>query len=202
MSKKRTNSTGKTTKKTTEKTPGKATEKIIFQLDKLENLFKVLVKNGMSEIEWEDQNQRIYLKTALAAPAQGSHSSSHQASDLASAQNPATPYIASMPSLTSKSDLASPQSPNQDPGTAHLPKNHKQVFSPFVGTFYRSASPESDAYVQVGKMVKRGDPLCIVEAMKLMNEIETEFNGTIMSILVENGQPVEFGEPLFIIEAQ
>jgi acetyl-CoA carboxylase biotin carboxyl carrier protein len=69
-----------------------------------------------------------------------------------------------------------------------------------VGTFYRSSSPESDPYVEVGSSVKKGDTLCIIEAMKLLNEIEADRDGTIKEILVENAQPVEFGEPLFIIE--
>lgn len=73
------------------------------------------------------------------------------------------------------------------------------VKSPMVGTFYRAASPGSDPFVEVGSTVKAGDTLCIVEAMKLLNEIESEFSGTVKAILVENGQPVEYGEPLFII---
>ena len=73
------------------------------------------------------------------------------------------------------------------------------VTSPMVGTFYRSASPGSDPFISVGSTVKAGDTLCIVEAMKLLNEIESEFSGTVKAILVENGQPVEYGEPLFVI---
>ena len=69
-----------------------------------------------------------------------------------------------------------------------------------VGTFYRAASPSSPTFVEVGQSVKAGDTLCIIEAMKLMNEIEAEKSGVVKEILVENGQPVEFGEPLFIIE--
>ena len=73
------------------------------------------------------------------------------------------------------------------------------VKSPMVGTFYRAASPGSDPFVEVGSTVKIGDTLCIVEAMKLLNEIESEYAGTIKAILVDNGQPVEYGEPLFVI---
>ena len=69
-----------------------------------------------------------------------------------------------------------------------------------VGTFYRAASPESPAYVNMGDVISPGQVICIIEAMKLMNEIESEFSGKVVSILVENGQPVEFGEPLFVIE--
>ncbi len=72
--------------------------------------------------------------------------------------------------------------------------------SPMVGTFYRAPSPSAPAFVEVGQSVKAGDTLCIIEAMKLMNEIEAEKSGVIKEILVENGQPVEYGEPLFIIE--
>src|ERR1700761_6823061 len=74
------------------------------------------------------------------------------------------------------------------------------VKSPMVGTFYRSASPGSKPFVEVGSAIKEGDPVCIVEAMKIMNEIESDTTGTISKILVENGQAVEFGQPLFIVE--
>ncbi|MCX7793683.1 MAG: acetyl-CoA carboxylase biotin carboxyl carrier protein [Thermodesulfovibrionales bacterium] len=74
------------------------------------------------------------------------------------------------------------------------------VTSPIVGTFYRSPSPDAPPFVEVGTRVKKGQILCIIEAMKLMNEIESEVDGVVMRILVENGQPVEYGEPLFLIE--
>jgi acetyl-CoA carboxylase biotin carboxyl carrier protein len=74
------------------------------------------------------------------------------------------------------------------------------VKSPMVGTFYRSASPGSDPFIQIGSTVKVGDPICIIEAMKIMNEIEADAAGTIREILCENGQAVEFGQPLFVIE--
>jgi acetyl-CoA carboxylase biotin carboxyl carrier protein len=80
------------------------------------------------------------------------------------------------------------------------PATFKKVLSPFVGTFYRSPSPTSPSYVEIGKRVSPGDTLCIVEAMKLMNQIEADFAGKIVQVLVENGQPVEFGEPLFVID--
>ena len=74
------------------------------------------------------------------------------------------------------------------------------VTSPIVGIFFRSASPEAEAYVEVGSYVRKGQVLCIVEAMKLMNEIESEYDGRVVEILMENAKPVEFGEPLFLIE--
>lgn len=76
----------------------------------------------------------------------------------------------------------------------------KTITSPMVGTFYRAPSPDSQPFVEEGAIVKKGQVICIIEAMKLMNEIESEFDGRIVSILVENGQPVEYGEQLFVIE--
>jgi oxaloacetate decarboxylase alpha subunit len=93
------------------------------------------------------------------------------------------------------------QMPAVEKAAAGTPKTSEvMVSSPIVGTFYRSASPDKPAYVQVGDAVKKGQVLCIVEAMKLMNEIESDVSGKIVQILVENGQPVEYGQELFIIE--
>ncbi len=80
-------------------------------------------------------------------------------------------------------------------------KNYHLITSPFVGTFYRAAGPNQDSFVEVGQVVSVGDSLCIVEAMKLMNEIESDTRGRIVSVLVDNATPVEFGEALFEIEA-
>lgn len=78
--------------------------------------------------------------------------------------------------------------------------NHHEIRSPIVGTFYRAPSPDADEYVQVGDSVSQGTVLCIVEAMKLMNEIESDCSGKIVKILVENGTPVEYNQPLFLVE--
>jgi acetyl-CoA carboxylase biotin carboxyl carrier protein len=79
-----------------------------------------------------------------------------------------------------------------------LPEGHV-VKSPMVGTFYRSSAPGAEAFVQIGQAVKEGETLCIIEAMKLLNEIESDASGVIKAILLDNGEPVEFGEPLFVI---
>ncbi|MBN4080901.1 acetyl-CoA carboxylase biotin carboxyl carrier protein [Caldithrix abyssi] len=76
----------------------------------------------------------------------------------------------------------------------------EEILSPMPGTFYRSASPDADLFVKVGDQVSEGDTLCIIEAMKIMNEIEAETDGTITKILIENGQPVEYNQPLFVID--
>jgi acetyl-CoA carboxylase biotin carboxyl carrier protein len=87
--------------------------------------------------------------------------------------------------------VAAPAAPSEP--TGHVVK------SPMVGTFYRSSAPGAPAFVEVGSTVKEGDTLCIIEAMKLLNEIDADISGTVTKILVENGQPVEFGQPLFVI---
>ncbi|SFR60536.1 biotin carboxyl carrier protein [Marinobacter daqiaonensis] len=93
---------------------------------------------------------------------------------------------------------ASSSAPGEAPSEPAAPKGHA-VKSPMVGTFYRSPSPSAPSFVEVGQSVKAGDVICIVEAMKMMNQIEADKSGTITDILVENGQPVEFDQPLFII---
>jgi len=95
-------------------------------------------------------------------------------------------------------DAAAPAAPAAEAAPA-APTGHV-VKSPMVGTFYRSASPGSKPFAEVGAAIKEGEPICIVEAMKIMNEIEADMSGTISKILVENGQAVEFGQPLFIVE--
>jgi acetyl-CoA carboxylase biotin carboxyl carrier protein len=98
----------------------------------------------------------------------------------------------SAPAPAAAAPAAAPVAVAAEP-TGHIVK------SPMVGTFYRSSAPGSAAYVEVGATVKEGDTLCIIEAMKLLNEIDADKSGTITQILVENGQPVEFGQPLFVI---
>jgi acetyl-CoA carboxylase biotin carboxyl carrier protein len=108
-------------------------------------------------------------------------------------------YPAAPPAMTSSSAAVTRPSPVEEtPAAAAAPNGqYSYVASPFVGTFYRSPSPEASAFVEVGERVKKGQVLCIVEAMKLMNEIEAELDGTVVACLVENAQPVEYGQPLF-----
>ena len=110
-------------------------------------------------------------------------------------------YMAHYPSPAPQAEPAAPQpaasAPAEAPKKAE-PEGHS-VKSPMVGTFYRSPSPTSKAFVEVGQTVKAGDVVCIVEAMKMMNQIEADKSGTVSEILVENGQPVEFDQPLIII---
>jgi acetyl-CoA carboxylase biotin carboxyl carrier protein len=112
-------------------------------------------------------------------------------------------YAASPSMAAPQSVAAAPAAP--PPAASTAPEEEEQVLghtvnSPMVGTFYRAASPEASPFVEVGKSVTEGDTLCIIEAMKILNQIEADISGTVKKILVENGQPVEYNEPLFIIE--
>ena len=94
----------------------------------------------------------------------------------------------------------SPPVPIQTPADTPTTPSRDQITSPMVGTFYRASSPDAGSFVEVGSTIKKGDVLCIIEAMKILNEIESDKDGVIKKILIENGQPVEFGEPLFVVE--
>ncbi|MBC7691100.1 MAG: acetyl-CoA carboxylase biotin carboxyl carrier protein [Methylotenera sp.] len=165
-----------------------------LDLVQLEKLFKLMGQYQMAELQWETAEQNFHVRTQAAFVAQAAPHQGHSVMMAAPQSAAANVSSGSRPAVE-----ASKTGPALDAKTG-LPANQKQVLSPFVGTFYRSASPGSEAYVREGSVVKRGDTLCIIEAMKLMNEIEAEVAGKIVSIQVENGQPVEFGEPLFIVE--
>jgi acetyl-CoA carboxylase biotin carboxyl carrier protein len=164
-----------------------------LDLTHLESVLALLSKHRVGEFEWASGAERLHVK------AFGAGASNSQAPQVPPAPVFAAPLPApqSAPVQTQAASHA-PAPVAAAPTSAH-PKA-KEIESPFVGTFYRSPSPSADVYVREGQTVKKGDTLCIIEAMKLMNEIEAELSGKIVKILVENGQPVEFGEPLFLIE--
>ncbi len=153
------------------------------ELERLKNILELMGRHGVAELEWEKGGERLKLRT------------------LAGSAAPVVPASAPLQFAPLPAGSApAPKAATSDAPAAKPASNQKQVVSPFVGTFYRAGSPTSDPYVKEGQSIKRGDTLCIIEAMKLMNEIEAEFGGKIVSVLVENGQPVEFGEPLFLVE--
>jgi len=131
------------------------------------------------ELEWQKGTERLSIKTA-----------GHMQSGTATVSAPPLQAIAGEPAGESKPKKSDPDK---------LADNEKEILSPFVGTFYRAPSPGTAPFVIENQAVKPGEVLCIIEAMKLMNEIESEYAGKVSSILVENGQPVEYGQPLFII---
>ena len=114
-----------------------------------------------------------------------------------------SPNHVSIASTAAEASTVAGRSNASPPALAEIPAESEELFymkSPIVGTFYRAPTPDSEPFVSAGDIVEKGAVLCIIEAMKLMNEIESEVDGVVMRILVENGQPVEYGEPLFLIE--
>lgn len=152
-----------------------------MDLRKLKKLIDLVEESGIAEIEVTEGEEKVRITRSVAAPAVQTVYAPAPAAQPAAA--PAAPAAASTPAAA--------------PATRDLSNAQK---SPMVGTFYRAPSPSAAPFVEIGQSVKVGDTLCIIEAMKLMNEIEAEKSGVIKEILVENGTPVEYGEPLFIIE--
>lgn len=150
-----------------------------MDLRKLKKLIDLVQESGISELEVTEGEEKVRIaKQMTAAPI------AHQVYAAAPVAH-AAPAPAAAPAAAEASAPA-------------LPEGHV-VKSPMVGTFYRASSPDAKPFVEVGDSVKQGQTLCIIEAMKLLNEIESDASGVIKAILVENGQPVEFGEPLFVI---
>ncbi len=151
-----------------------------MDLRKLKTLIDLVQNSGISELEISEGEEKIRIAKHPAPAAPTTVMLGHQA---------AAPM---MPAPAGPAPVAS------EPAAPAQPEGHV-VKSPMVGTLYRSGSPGSAPFVELGQAVKQGDVLCIIEAMKLMNEIEADVSGTVKAILIENGQPVEFGQPLFII---
>ncbi|ETA83356.1 acetyl-CoA carboxylase biotin carboxyl carrier protein [Eikenella corrodens] len=151
-----------------------------MDLRKLKKLIDLVEESGIAEIEVTEGEEKVRITRSLAAP---------------QPVYAAAPAVAAAPAPAAPAPVAAvgaPAAPARDLSKAQT--------SPMVGTFYRAPGPNAPVFVEVGQSVNAGDTLCIIEAMKLMNEIEAERSGVVKEILVENGQPVEFGEPLFIIE--
>lgn len=151
-----------------------------MDLRKLKKLIDLVQESGISELEVTEGEEKVRIVKNAAA-----------------LQGAAYPVMAHAPVHHVATPAAAPVA-IEAPAAVSVPDG-KTVTAPMVGSFYRSNAPGAPAYVEVGQAVKEGDTLCIIEAMKLMNEIESEVSGVIKAILVENGQPVEFGQPMFII---
>ncbi len=145
-----------------------------MNIKKIQELVDMMNKNDLTEIEVEIEG----MKVKLAKKGHGSVSE--------------VVYHAPVASRKEAEALSG--------GQKEVPRNLNEVKSPMVGTFYRASAPDADSYVEVGSIVQKGDVLCIIEAMKLMNEIKAEFGGKVVEILVENAESVEFGQTLFHIE--
>lgn len=156
-----------------------------MDLRKLKTLIDLVAESGIAELEITEGDDKVRIVKSSGAPAATSHISHVYA---APTVGHAAPAAAPAPAGAETSAAA-----------ASAPPEGKVIKSPMVGTFYRSSAPGADPFVSVGSNVSEGQTLCVIEAMKLMNEIPADAAGVIKEILVENGEPVEFGQPLFVL---
>jgi acetyl-CoA carboxylase biotin carboxyl carrier protein len=158
-----------------------------MDLRKLKTLIDLVQQSGIAELEITEGEERVRISRGISG-----------AQPAAPVQVYTLPQAG--PAGAAPSAPAAPAAASAAPAgeAASAPEGHV-VRSPMVGTFYRSSAPGAKAFVEVGQAVKAGETLCIVEAMKLLNEIEADQDGVVKAILMENGQPVEYGEPLFIL---
>ncbi|NYE61852.1 acetyl-CoA carboxylase biotin carboxyl carrier protein [Duganella sp. 1224] len=154
-----------------------------MDLRKLKTLIDLVAESDIAELEVTEGESKVRIVKSSALPQ----------NQMVMMQPQAIPQYTAPAAAPVAAPAAAPA-----PAAAAEPTGHI-VKSPMVGTFYRSSAPGAAAFVEVGQSVKEGDTLCIIEAMKLLNEIDADKTGTITQILVENGQPVEFGQPLFVI---
>jgi acetyl-CoA carboxylase biotin carboxyl carrier protein len=151
-----------------------------MDLRKLKKLIDLVQESGIAELEITEGEEKVKIVKGGAVTVMPG------------------PALAAAPPMERPSAAPTPPAPSPVEPQAAAPEGHV-VKAPMVGTFYRSPSPDAKAFVEVGQAVKEGDTVCIIEAMKLMNEIEADAGGVVKAILVENGQPVEYGQPLLIL---
>jgi acetyl-CoA carboxylase biotin carboxyl carrier protein len=149
-----------------------------MDLRKLKKLIDLVEESGIAELEVTEGEEKVRIAKHAASTAPMTY--------VQAPMQMAAPTSSPVPAAP-----VAPAAPPEPEGTV--------IKSPMVGTFYRSSSPESGPYAEIGQSVSIGDTLCLIEAMKLMNEIESDVAGVVKAVLVENGQPVEFGQPLFVI---
>ena len=154
-----------------------------MDLRKLKTLIDLVAESDIAELEVTEGESKVRIVKSSANP-QG---------QVMMVPQQAVQHIAAPAAAAPAPAAAAPAAAPAAEPTGHVVK------SPMVGTFYRSSAPGAPAFVEVGQSIKQGDTLCIIEAMKLLNEIDADVSGTITKVLVENGQPVEFGQPLFVI---
>ncbi|MBM4784041.1 MAG: acetyl-CoA carboxylase biotin carboxyl carrier protein [Archangiaceae bacterium] len=173
-----------------EVTPGTS-----FDLDALKQIVELLEASEVTSLDWRRNGERLSIRRG-PPPANVMQPMSMPIS-------PAVQVMPSPPPAAAPSAALTPRPSAPRPTAAAESREEKKghvITSPFVGTFYRSPAPDQAAYVEVGSSVKKGAVLCIIEAMKLMNEIESEVAGKVTEVLAQNGQPVEFGQALFRVE--
>ncbi len=160
-----------------------------MKIKEIQNLIKFVAKSGAQEVKLEMEDVKITIKT-------GSSPSKIESGGLVQQIQAATPIVSQIPVQTTPTTQQEP--PKSEEKTEEEDK-FITIKSPIIGTFYRKAAPDKPAFVEVGDTIKEGGVLCVIEAMKLFNEIESEVSGTIVKILIDDATPVEFDQPLFLI---
>ena len=163
-----------------------------MDLDKIQRLLEIVADSGMAEVKVEEGDFKL---TVRSTPKVELGSASGPVLMAAPSAAPPAPTAPSAPAAPAAAPASPP--PAAEPGSG---ANESLVLAPIVGTFYASPSPDADAFVSVGDRVEVGQTLCIIEAMKLMNEIQAEEAGTVKQVLAQNAEPVEYDQPLFVIE--
>ncbi|SDB61371.1 acetyl-CoA carboxylase biotin carboxyl carrier protein [Flavobacteriaceae bacterium MAR_2010_188] len=154
-----------------------------MDIKEIQNLIKFVAKSGASEVKLETGDIKITIRT-------GSHER----------EDNTTTYVQQIPMNQPMSAPPAPQAPQAPAAAASEDSKYVTIKSPIIGTFYRKPSPDKPVFVEVGTMISEGDVLCVIEAMKLFNEIESEVSGKIVKILVDDSSPVEFDQPLYLVD--
>ncbi|WP_305044339.1 acetyl-CoA carboxylase biotin carboxyl carrier protein [Geoalkalibacter sp.] len=163
-----------------------------MEIKDLRTLIKLITETDITEFEMENADEKILIKRGKGQEIV------HVAAPVAPQYLTAAPLSAPAPAAAAA--VNAPAAAAAPAASGSVSDKYDTITSPIVGTFYRSPAPDADPYVEVGSVVEKGQVFCIVEAMKLMNEIEAEFKCKVVEVLKENAQPVEFGDPLFLVE--
>jgi acetyl-CoA carboxylase biotin carboxyl carrier protein len=174
---------------------------LIINVEQLKQILDLVREHDLSELEIEQEGLRVKVRKdagggLVVHPAEGA--TAHDAPAARAAAAALSPGAPTSPASTTSRPTASTSSPDEAESDIEL----AVVKSPIVGTFYRSPEPGAPAFVDIGTTIKKGQVLCIIEAMKLMNEIDSEYDGEVVNVYVESGQPVQYGERLFAIRTR
>lgn len=168
-----------------------------INMDELRNLVELISKSGFTDFEYENEEVRVRLSKGLAPQIIAAQPAQTSASQM---QISAAPPVEQVSQPATQQSVIVPHPGAQAEAEAAEDENLHKITSPIIGTFYRSSSPTAEPFVKIGSHVSPDSVVCIVEAMKLMNEIQAEVSGEVVKIYVENGQPIEYGQPLFGIK--
>ena len=157
-----------------------------MNLEEIKDLIKLVSKSGLGKVEIEREGFRISIKGSQSEPVM------YQAAPMVAAPVAAAPVAAA--------PASAPAAPASSENNSADDSKYITIKSPMIGTFYRTPGPDKDAFVNVGDSIQKGDKVCIIEAMKTINEIESEISGQIVKVLVDNASPVDYDQPLFLVD--